>query len=363
MQKKTTILILIIVIILLLIGGGVYWWWGNQEKEPKNSLETVDYIQIKETPEGKIVENTKEGISMKVPEGWEVNKKADYGEEKVLEIWKTGLNQYAEDFLQDGVDLCIYIYKNPNHFTLQEWIENEGWTLDKITFDTIDNKELIQIETKFPEGLGENDETIYREDSKIKFFYFLSGDKIYKFACTSMGVNYEENAKMCEALVKEKIQNLPWIPIINLEKAKVGDKIGKLTIESIMPFSKKHMQDSAERIEEFLPFGYENFSIVFTGETLMKGSYQFYGENEPFVFNEVCIQVKEAIPMIPIIKINGEIVKSDYFCFSNQELARKLFFPQGSSGEAEVIVDSYEIVSYPSEVWNIANLVKVVKKY
>jgi hypothetical protein len=69
MQKK--IIVSIIIIILLLVAGGVYyWWWGSQEKEP--SLEPVDYIQIKETPEGKIVENTKEGVSMKVPEGWEV---------------------------------------------------------------------------------------------------------------------------------------------------------------------------------------------------------------------------------------------------------------------------------------------------
>jgi len=67
MQKKT--IIFIIISVLLLISGGVYLWW-SQEKE--SSLTSVDYIQIKDTPEGKIVENTKEGVSMKVPEGWEV---------------------------------------------------------------------------------------------------------------------------------------------------------------------------------------------------------------------------------------------------------------------------------------------------
>ncbi len=68
MSKKTTI-ILITIIALILIGGGVYLW---QSQEKESSLESMDYIQIKDTPEGKIVENTKEGISMKVPDGWEV---------------------------------------------------------------------------------------------------------------------------------------------------------------------------------------------------------------------------------------------------------------------------------------------------
>ncbi len=68
MSKKTTI-ILITIIALIFISGGVYLW---QSQEKESSLESMDYIQIKDTPEGKIVENTKEGISMKVPEGWKV---------------------------------------------------------------------------------------------------------------------------------------------------------------------------------------------------------------------------------------------------------------------------------------------------
>jgi len=97
MQKKTTILI--IVIILFLIGGGVYWWWENQEKEPKTSLEPVDYIQIKETPEGKIVENTKEGVSMKVPEGWEVQ--LPTSEQEPVMLWGP---TYMKCKIESGVE-------------------------------------------------------------------------------------------------------------------------------------------------------------------------------------------------------------------------------------------------------------------
>ena len=54
---------------LLLIAGGVFWWW--QGREIKGSSEEYE---IKETPEGTIVENKKARLVVKVPEGWEVKK-------------------------------------------------------------------------------------------------------------------------------------------------------------------------------------------------------------------------------------------------------------------------------------------------
>ena len=68
MPKKQKLIILAI-IILVLIGGGLFYWWQN--REIKGSPE--DYV-IKETEEGKIVENKKAGLKVKVPEGWEVKK-------------------------------------------------------------------------------------------------------------------------------------------------------------------------------------------------------------------------------------------------------------------------------------------------
>jgi len=73
MAKKNLVLAFII---LLLIGGGVFWW---QKREIKGSPE--DYV-IKETVEGKFVENKKAGLIVKVPEGWEVKK---MGTEEELE--------------------------------------------------------------------------------------------------------------------------------------------------------------------------------------------------------------------------------------------------------------------------------------
>lgn len=70
MKKK---FIILIIFILLIIAGGVFWWWQEKAKiEP--SLKPLDYIVVKETPKGKFVENKKEGLTVKVPEGWEVQK-------------------------------------------------------------------------------------------------------------------------------------------------------------------------------------------------------------------------------------------------------------------------------------------------
>jgi len=61
MTKK---IIFLIIAILVFGAGGFFWWQG---REIKGSPE--DYV-IKETAEGKIVENKKAGLKIKVPEGW-----------------------------------------------------------------------------------------------------------------------------------------------------------------------------------------------------------------------------------------------------------------------------------------------------
>jgi hypothetical protein len=67
MKKK--IFILIIIVILIVVAGGIFWW--RQNREIKGS--PADYV-IKETTEGKVVENKKAGLTIKVPEGWEIKR-------------------------------------------------------------------------------------------------------------------------------------------------------------------------------------------------------------------------------------------------------------------------------------------------
>lgn len=71
MNKK---FIFSLVAILILIIGGFFWW---QNRKIKGSPE--DYI-IKETTEGKIVENKKAGLTVKIPDNWEGTKIKDIEE-------------------------------------------------------------------------------------------------------------------------------------------------------------------------------------------------------------------------------------------------------------------------------------------
>jgi len=68
-MSKKIIFSSIVMLILLVAAGGLFWWW--QGREIKGSPE--DYV-IRETPEGKFVENKKAGLTVRVPEGWEVEK-------------------------------------------------------------------------------------------------------------------------------------------------------------------------------------------------------------------------------------------------------------------------------------------------
>ncbi len=63
MNKK---IIIFAVIILILIIGGIFWW---ASKETEMYAPPEDYI-IKETSEGKFIENKKDGLKARVPNGW-----------------------------------------------------------------------------------------------------------------------------------------------------------------------------------------------------------------------------------------------------------------------------------------------------
>lgn len=80
--KNKKIIIFALIIILILIIGGLFWWWEERGKEYGKTIserEFVDskYFTVEDTPEGTIVENKKEGLSVKVPEGWSIKEEGD----------------------------------------------------------------------------------------------------------------------------------------------------------------------------------------------------------------------------------------------------------------------------------------------
>jgi len=102
----------------------------------------------------------------------------------------------------------------------------------------------------------------------------------------------------------------------------------------------------------------------FTGKITVTGNYTYYKKNEHLLGGpdgNVCIEnIKQSdINKFPIFK---EDVRDVWFCFSNLDLAKKAFGPAGSKGEATVEIDNYTIDMMESEVWNMAELIKVIDK-
>jgi len=222
MSKKTTI-ILITIIALIFISGGVYLW---QSQEKESSLESMDYIQIKDTPEGKIVENTKEGISMKVPDGWEVNQFIN--DNKDLELRKFGSGQYTEtgEFIEsglvDGIILDVYIADNPKKLKIEELVngcpvmvtKEGGKEIKKseieckLSYETVDDIKVSKRISKVTgEGEDESGNPIFVDNAKRVEISFTKDKKIYTFSCKVVGENYENYSQECEEIIKDKIKN------------------------------------------------------------------------------------------------------------------------------------------------------------
>jgi len=87
--KNKKNIILLVVLILIIAVGGIFWRLKSQrEEEFFVKFEPPENYVIKETPEGKIVENQKIGLNFKVPEDWNLEKT-----DKIT--WSGGINEYG----------------------------------------------------------------------------------------------------------------------------------------------------------------------------------------------------------------------------------------------------------------------------
>lgn len=135
---------LFFILILVLGIGGFFLWKNNQETPPEKWMEakmspTEDFI-IKETPEGKLVENKKAGISFKIPADWIV-------EEDPSSFYSPDakFNETRSDILQQGCKINIDInYIKTNVDVLEKVRKENILQLSSV----IKNEEFKKTETK-----------------------------------------------------------------------------------------------------------------------------------------------------------------------------------------------------------------------
>ena len=137
---------------------------------------------------------------------------------------------------------------------------------------------------------------------------------------------------------------------IHLATAKPGDKVHDMVVKSIEPYEKSKALTTG------------NVHVVLTGKITITGRYSYYDTGPlnaldgTVVFSDLDDSSKAKLPQIKGLK------KRMFFVFRNQELAQELLGPRGSSGYATVSIDNYEIQNYSGQVWDTAELMKVIEK-
>lgn len=133
----------------------------------------------------------------------------------------------------------------------------------------------------------------------------------------------------------------------DVEKAKVGDKIGDMTITKLRGYkSERATADSA--------------FVDFTGRVTITGDVIYNGSQRGEV---VCMQNLDYGSQSKMPKMTSQFYVNVSFCFTDLGLAKKLLvknMDQENQGQAKVIVDNYKIQWFPTEIYNTADLVSVV---
>jgi len=172
MWKTKKIIFLIVIVLILFAGGGFFWWW--QGREIKGNPE--DYV-IKETEEGKFVENKKAGLIVKVPEGWEAKKIEFLGGSIVLytkDIDGKKQNEMVSPPLKKGCGIEIAVgYKKMNFNEMEKEIKETHAGLG------IKSEEFEVITTNNRQALKNTFESIVIGPGI--FIYFPSKNEVYEF--------------------------------------------------------------------------------------------------------------------------------------------------------------------------------------
>jgi len=184
-MKKKIIVSIIIVFVLLLIAGGVFWWQGNRETPPEK-WDTAkvspreDYI-IKETPEGKIVENKKAGINFLIPKEWILEDAPSFVSYISFYSPDAEFNERRSDILEEGCSIDVYIsYIKTNLDTLERTINEDFRKWDSAI--KIDEFKKIEV-SDFPAL------KCVTNIENLKMFYITvhlsAGNKVYKMSLAS----------------------------------------------------------------------------------------------------------------------------------------------------------------------------------
>lgn len=126
LNKKVIVLVFVI---LFLVGGGIFWWNTNIRETPTDKwieakMSRGEDYKIKETANGKFVENEKMGLMFKIPDDWVIENDSP----SMFYTSDMELSEERSDILKKGCRVNVYGgYIKTNLATLEKFI-NEDFT-------------------------------------------------------------------------------------------------------------------------------------------------------------------------------------------------------------------------------------------
>lgn len=183
MSKK--IIVLISVLVLILVAGGFFWWRSYQEWKTEGLLESIkveplENYKVKETPEGKVVEDKRGQLFIKVPEGWEVKTDGLCVEEGVVSFFTSDAEVGPNCFLNNGCWVGVkteYRYSEKKFKLLENLIAEVKQMPPEQNIDSRYGIVEIDGRTALKEVVTDNPEL----GKNISVLLPVGGDKIYRF--------------------------------------------------------------------------------------------------------------------------------------------------------------------------------------
>lgn len=322
--KNTKPLTLILLLLVLLFISGVFYVLNN-DKKPKPAVNTNNNgQQTNEEPKSVVTDqneyiNYKYNFGLSFPDYWRGFKVVE--KDRIVEFSLKNKNkEYIPIF-------TIGMYSDE----LESSSDPRPIAIDTKDFTT------AYLMKRNDQNLSEFG-GIYSETGYMKPYFDVQNNIIPTFKFVKAGEVFNE---------KNKFQKDNEFKLID---AKVGDIIAGMTIKFIRNSDGEDIQSTVG-----YPSSIYSLSIGFSGETTITGTYHNDGVDTQtgfggqVYFDDLDEQSKDKIPSFVW---NDRYIR---FYFSNQELAREIFKPEGSNGVAIIVIDDYSIKEAPK-------LVKVVSK-
>ncbi len=335
-HNKGGVMVLLVIITALLVGGMVYIWQQASVTGLNSKL-----AEIKNEAGDKISE-----LENKVDD---LEKEKEEEEKEEDKQWRIFTDEHLNNYIDEEYNFSISALA-------------VGWGIRSI--DSIAGGVVIEKNDKTAKvivlPIGELDYGLPFDNPEVTDITLASNPAEKKTWSNLIHIymkeypdNWNENNRI-EVMPNDNLDEVKGIlasfkfleeaqtNIFDVMTAEVGDEIVDMEIVSIGPFK-----------ESFSGISYENAEVKFSGQVNVIGEYHY---ND--IVASHCVYSLDEISDAKLPKID-EDTRTTSFCFINSSEVQRIFGPYEDGEMANVIIDDYTIISYPSAVANTVEFIEL----